>query len=87
LRDGDHVMLNPSDTNVLAWLRHTKDGHAVVVACNFTAQPQSVGFDLRPYGVKGTKPVTLLKSPGEDDPSAFDKIALKPFGVMILAVH
>jgi len=45
LHDGALTMLNVNDNNVLSWLRKTTDGQAVLIACNFTAQPQTAAFD------------------------------------------
>ncbi len=86
LREGDEVMLNPTDSNVLSWLRKAPDGSAVLVICNFTAKPQKVSFDLKAQGIAGGKVTTLLKTPGTDDPASLSEIALKPFGVYLLQV-
>jgi alpha-glucosidase len=87
LRDGDEVMLNPADSKVLAWLRRTPKGEAVVVICNFTARPQKVSFDLKKQGVANGKVVTLLKTPGTDDPLSLAHIMMKPFGVYLLGIR
>ena len=78
---GDNVMLDETNTKVLSWMRKGPDGSQVVVACNFTAEPQTVkmgGGDL-----KSNKAKTLLKSPGGSDPASLDAIELQPFGVYI----
>ena len=46
LHSGKLTMLNTEDTNVLSWMRQTPGQPAVVVACNFTAEPQKFSFDL-----------------------------------------
>ena len=56
---------------------------AVVVATNFTAEPQTVSLSAQSAGVMGTKLKTLLKTPGAADPESIDKIELPPFGVFI----
>jgi alpha-glucosidase len=87
LRDGEQIMLNPGDHNVLSWLRKTPQGDAVVVVCNFTATPQKVSFDLRSHGIEARYVVTLLKSPGTDDPKTLNEVLLKPFGVYMLQIR
>jgi alpha-glucosidase len=83
LRDGSLTMLNVNDNNVLSWLRKAPDGAAVVVACNFTGDSQSVGFDLAGQGVTGKTLKTLLKSPGVVDPDSMVAVKLPPYGVYI----
>ena len=83
LHDGDEVMLNKNDEHVLAWLRKAPDGEAVVVVCNFTAQPQTIDLDLSSAGVQGTHATTLLKTPGGADPASLSAVALGPYGVYI----
>ncbi|HEY1807782.1 MAG TPA: alpha-glucosidase [Acidobacteriaceae bacterium] len=83
LHDGEEVMLNPNDEHVLSWLRKGPDGEAVVVACNFTAQPQTVNLDLSAQGIQGTHATTLLKTPGAADPESLHSVALGPYGVYI----
>lgn len=80
-------MLNPSDPNVLAWLRRTPNGETVVVACNFTAKPQKVRFDLARYGVRATNVEVLMNSPGQAVAKSVGEVALKSYGVTILQVR
>ena len=87
LRDGSQVLLNTFDPNVLSWLRKGRDGRAVIAICNFTAKPQSVSFDLRKQGIRSRSIATLLKTPGTDDPISLSAVALKPFGVYVIAVQ
>ncbi|MDE1939727.1 MAG: alpha-glucosidase [Alphaproteobacteria bacterium] len=82
LREGTEVILNTGDADVLSWLRQTK-GEAVIVACNFTAQPRKLEIDLHGYGISGKKISTLLKTPGAADPVSLDAVALPPFGVYV----
>jgi alpha-glucosidase len=56
---------------------------AVVVACNFTAEPQKVSFDLSQQGVTSKQAKTLMKTPGSSDPASLDAVSLPPFGVYI----
>ena len=81
---GENVMLDTENTKVLSWLRKGTGKSAVVVATNFTADPQTVNLSA---GVSGSKLKTLLKTPGSADPSGIDKIELPAFGVYIGAVE
>ena len=83
MRNGTLTMLNVNDNNVLSWLRKGLDGQAVLVACNFTAQSQTVAFDLSSQGVSGQKLTTLLQTPGSAEPESLASIKLPPFGVYI----
>ncbi|HEX3987624.1 MAG TPA: alpha-glucosidase [Acidobacteriaceae bacterium] len=83
LHDGEEVMLNPNDPHVLSWMRKAPDGEVVVVACNFTAQPETINLDLAAQGVQGTHAKTLLKSPDVADPQSLQSVALGPYSVYI----
>jgi alpha-glucosidase len=83
LRSGNNVMLNTSDNTVLAWMRQVPGGPAVVVACNFTAQPQKFRFDLSTTGITSRHVTTLMETPGSAFPSSLDDVLLPPFGVYI----
>jgi alpha-glucosidase len=79
LISGENVMLDTSNLKVLSWLRKG-DGQQVVVATNFTADPQTVDLSS---GVTGSKLKTLLKTPGSADPASVSKIELPAYGVYI----
>jgi alpha-glucosidase len=80
---GDNTMLDTDNTKVLSWMRHTPGAPDVVVAANFTPEPQTVSL-----AVPGaTKTKTLLKTPGAADPASLDHIELGPFGVFVGEVH
>ena len=83
LHAGAETMLNPSDPHVLSWLRKAPDGEAVLVACNLTAQPQTVSFDLTKQGVHRFHVKTLMKTPGAQDPLSLDLVQLGPYGVYV----
>ncbi|HEY6448893.1 MAG TPA: alpha-glucosidase [Acidobacteriaceae bacterium] len=83
LHEGEEVMVNPNDPHVLAWVRKAPNGEAVLVACNLTAQPQTVSYDLRKAGVHRFHVKTLLKTPGGTDPLSLDLVPLGPYGVYI----
>jgi alpha-glucosidase len=83
LHDGAEIMLNTSDDQVLSWMRKGQNGEVVVVACNFTAQPQTAGFDLGAQGVDSDHVQTLLKTPDAPDPQSLNSIHLGPYGVYL----
>ncbi len=77
---GEEIMLDTANSKVLSWMRQSAGEPAVVVAVNFTADPQTV--NLSGPGAAG-KVKTLLKTPGAADPASLDSIQLGPFGVYI----
>jgi alpha-glucosidase len=83
LHSGAETMLNTSDPHVLSWLRKSDSGEAVIVACNFTDQPQTVSLDLSGQGIHSTQVKTLMKTPGAPDPPSPASIQLGPYGVYI----
>ena len=83
LHSGKLTMLNTEDTKVLSWMRLAPGAPAVVVACNFTAEPQKFSFDLSKQGISSRQAKTLMKTPGASDPSSLDAVNLPPFGVYI----
>jgi alpha-glucosidase len=83
VRSGKNIMLNTGDTKVLAWARQMEGQPTVVVACNFTAEPQKFSFDLSGTGVTGKQAKTLMKTPGSSDPTSLDAVELPPYGVYI----
>ena len=84
---GDNVMLNTYNMKVLSWLRKGPGKEAVVVATNFTADPQTVSLSAASQGVTGTTLKTLLKTPGASDPTSIDKVELSPYGVYVGSVE
>jgi alpha-glucosidase len=83
VNSGKNVMLNTGDTKVLAWARQIEGQPTVVVACNFTADPQKFSFDLSGTGLTTKQAKTLMKTPGSADPANLDSVNLPPFGVYI----
>jgi len=79
---GDDQMLDTDNYKVLSWIRRTEGAPAVVVAVNFTTEPQTVNLTTGPH-LESTKVATLLKTPGAADPTSLDHIELGPFGVYI----
>jgi alpha-glucosidase len=86
LLDGDYLALNPTDTNVLAYLRRYK-GSAVLVVLNMSGSSQSVKLDLAAAGGLNGKRTTLLTSlavpPGDDRDAP---IVMEPFSVYIASL-
>ena len=76
-------MLDIDNTKVLSWIRRAPGASPIVVACNFTAEPQTVNLTGGKSGLKAGAVKTLLKSPGGPDPGSLDKIELPAFGVFI----
>jgi len=89
LRDGAYVTLDPTNPNVLSYLRKGPAGSpSIVVSLNFTAQPQTVSLDLAGTGVTGSTIKTLMT----DDPSlqsttSLTQIVLPPFASWVASVQ
>ena len=83
LAHGENVMLDTENTKVLSWMRQVQGGAQVVIAANFTAEPQTVNLTSGGSAVKAAHAKTLLKSPGGADPASLDHVELGPFGVHI----
>ena len=81
LSGGDDTMLDVDNTSVLSWKRQAAGAPPVVVAVNFTAQPQTVS--LVGPGLPDGAVNTLLKSPDGPAPATLKNIQLGPFGVYI----
>jgi alpha-glucosidase len=83
LRSGDLTMLNKDNEQVLSWVRQAPGAPAVVVACNFTDQPQKIDLSLAGEGVQSKKVKTLMKFPEASDPASLDSVELPPFGAYV----
>lgn len=81
LKDGSMSMLDTTNSNVLSYLRKGPAGkESIVVAMNFTAEPQTISFDLSSQGITGDTVKTVLS----DDPAlnavhSLKEIKLAPF--------
>ncbi|HMD76189.1 MAG TPA: alpha-glucosidase [Terracidiphilus sp.] len=80
---GENTMLDTGNTKVLSWVRQTPGVPAVVVAVNFTAEPQTVNLTASGAGLQAGNVKTLLKTPGAADPVSLERVALGPYGVYI----
>ena len=78
---GQDTMLDRNNASVLSWKRQAPGAPPVVIACNFTAEPQTV--NLVGAGLPDGPVNTLLKTPGAPDPASLKSIHLGPFGVYI----
>jgi len=80
---GAETLIDNGNTRVLSWMRKAPGEAVVVIAANFTAEPQTVTLAAQDAGLKPAHLETLLKSPGGTDPTGADRIELQPFGVYI----
>ncbi|HKC15066.1 MAG TPA: alpha-glucosidase [Steroidobacteraceae bacterium] len=84
LRDGAITMLDRSNTHVLSYLRRTDSGEAVIVAMNFTAQPQKISLDLSGSGAASSAVRTLLTdAPELRRASTAQGLSLPPYATWI----
>jgi hypothetical protein len=81
--------VNRNDPNVLAYLRRAKNGtDPVLVALNMSAQPQTVNFALRGFGVGGKSLHVLLAAPqSANSDMGMTGVKLEPFGVLVASVE
>jgi alpha-glucosidase len=88
LREGKQTMLNPADPNVLSYVRTAGSGPAVVVAMNFTAEPQTISLDLSTTGIAGTSVTTLATDAASlKSISTLTNITLPAFASWIASVR
>ena len=89
LHDGSYVAVNRDDPNVLAYLRTAVNGsEPVLVALNMSAEPQTVNFSLKGFGVQGNSLHVLLANPQQARSDlSLNPVKLAPFGVFIAAVR
>ena len=80
---GDYHALHPQSEAYLAFLRHeAASGQTCLVALNFSAEAQTVIFDL-----PATQPRMLFSSQARDDQAlALDWLTLAPFEIFIAAL-
>ena len=89
LHDGALTMLDPTNPNVLSYLRKGPGGSpSIVVALNFTAQPQTVSLDLSSTGVSGNEVKTLVTDADSlRSATSLNRIELPPFASWIASVR
>ena len=81
LAEGSDTNLDIHNTRVLSWKREAAGAPPVVVAVNFTPDPQTV--NLVGPGLSDGPLNTLLKTPGTPEPASLGAIKLRPYGVYI----
>jgi alpha-glucosidase len=81
LHSGKMVMLDTANTSVLSYERTTENGAAVVVAMNFTAQPETISLDV-PGAVKtlATDDAALKSA------TSLNNVTLAPYASWIVSV-
>jgi alpha-glucosidase len=82
IRNGNYMTVNPTDPNVLSFLRQS-GGETVLVALNMSAQPQTINYKLKQTSGK----VLLATSGLATDSLALNKVTIPAFGVAIVALH
>lgn len=89
LRDGKMVMLDRDNPSVLSYVREGVAGHpAILVALNFTAEPQTISFDLKSANVSGTSIKTLITdAPSLEQTSSLSGITLPPYASWIGSIN
>jgi alpha-glucosidase len=85
LRDGKQVMLDETNPSVLSYVRKgVGDSPSIVVAINFTSEPQTVSLNPATAGVSGKTVSTLLTdAPSLKATSSLEKITLPPYASWI----
>ena len=81
LRDGKMVMLDVNNPSVLSYARESIAGQpSVIVALNFTAQPQTISLNPQTAGISGKTVKTLLtNAPSLRNQSSLANIILPPY--------
>lgn len=84
MRSGENIMVDTSDSHVLSYIRKNPGkGPSLLVAINFTAQPHTVSYDLRPQGIEGRQTTAVLETGGVAKTVDLDHVVLPPFAVFI----
>jgi alpha-glucosidase len=81
LRDGEQMMIDESNPSVLSYVRKGVGGNpAIVVALNFTSEPQTVSLNPETASVSGKKVSTLITdAPSLRETSSLHNITLPPY--------
>jgi alpha-glucosidase len=79
VREGGYVALNPSDPNVLSYLRRYQND-AVLVVINMSDHDQTARFDLAAQGLGGRTARPILQSVASGDLAG---VKLGPYGIYI----
>jgi alpha-glucosidase len=89
LLDGDMKVLDPSNDNVLSYLRKGSAGRpSVLVALNFSGKPQVVRYDFAALGLsKGATSTLQTDDPALNRPSLLGPVTLAPYATWITEVQ
>ncbi len=88
IHDGQNIMVDASDPNVLSYLRKNPGvGPSVLVAMNFTSKPHTVAYALQTQGIQGSTATALLEDDGMSKTVDLNHVMLPPFAVFIGAVQ
>jgi len=83
LHSGSIAMLDTANPSVLSYLRKLENGPAVVVALNFTAQPQTISLDIGGGAVK----TLATDDPALKAATSAKSVTLAPFASWIASVE
>jgi alpha-glucosidase len=86
LREGSYVPLNDSDSNVLAYLRKSKE-ETVLVVLNFSVSAQQPAFNLKKQGLAGAKVTVLVQNGASVTDGPLQTVKLNAYGVYIARVE
>lgn len=88
LRDGEMIMIDRDDPNVLSFVRTAKGKSSVIVAVNMSAQARTVTFDLKEAGMEASTVYTLPSSePSLLSVSSLVSVTLPPFASWIASLQ
>ncbi len=89
MRDGAMVMINTESEAVLAWVRTSVDGKpAMVVAMNFTGEPQTITLDAKAAGASGSTVHTVLTDAESlEQATSLTNVTLPPYASWIGSVQ
>jgi alpha-glucosidase len=82
LHSGAMMMLDTSNPSVLSYERKTESGAAVVVAMNFTAQPQTLSLE-----VPGTVKTLATDDPALNSATSLKNVTLAPYASWVVSVQ
>ncbi|HKW39931.1 MAG TPA: alpha-glucosidase [Gemmatimonadales bacterium] len=82
VREGSYIALNPSDPNVMSYLRRYKTD-AVLVVINMSGQDQTARFDLTAQGLEHAAARPILQSAASGE---LGSVKLGPYGIFIAEV-
>jgi alpha-glucosidase len=88
LHAGSETMIDAGSANVLAWVRSAPGAKPVVVATNFSAEPQTVMLDISKAGVAGATAMTLATTDDKLEGShSLKSLTLAPFASYVAEVQ